>query len=126
MQEEPRIGPVIAAYMIVYTQNFTSITESRKFASFSGIAPFECSSGSSLTKGPSVSHLANKKMKSLLNNGAWSAALSDNELRHYFQRKLKEGKNKLSIINAIRNKLVGRVFAVVKRGTPYVSIVNYN
>lgn len=120
------IGPIIAAYMIMYTQNFTSITESRKFASFSGIAPFESSSGSSLNKGSSVSHMANKKMKSLLNSGAWSAALSDNELKHYFERKVKEGKNKLSIINAIRNKLVGRVFAVVKRGTPYVSIVNYN
>lgn len=56
-------------------------------------------------------------MKSLLNSGAWSAALLDNELRHYFERKVKEGK--ISIINAIRNKLVGRVFAVVKRGTPY-------
>lgn len=63
--------------------------------------------------------MANKKVKSLLNSGAWSTALSDNEFRHYFERKVKEGKNKLSIINAIRNKLVGKVFTIVKRGKSY-------
>lgn len=120
------VGPIIAAYMIVYTKNFTTITESRKFASFSGIAPFAYTSGSSIKKGNSVSHLANKKMKSLLNNGAWNAAKFDDEIKIYYQRKVAEGKSKLSVINAIKNKIAGRVFAVVKRGTPYASIVNFN
>jgi transposase len=119
------IGPIIASYMIVYTQNFTTITDSRKFASFSGIEPFEHSSGTSIKKRNSVSHLGNKKMKRLLNNGAWNAAKYDNEIKIYFKRKLEEGKNQLSIINAVRNKIVSRVFAVVKRGTPFVNIVNY-
>lgn len=119
------VGSIIAAHMIVYTQNFTTITDSRKFASYSGIAPFEYSSGSSINKGPSVSPLANKKMKQLLNNGAWNAARYDSEIKLYFQRKVAEGKNQLSVINAVRNKIVGRVFAVIKRGTPFVNIVNY-
>ena len=42
------------------------------------------------------------------------------ELRAYYQRKLEEGKGKMSAINAVRNKLLHRVVAVVKRGTPYV------
>jgi len=29
------------------------------------------------------------------------------------------------VMNAIRNKLIGRVFATVKRGTPYVPIMQY-
>lgn len=120
------VGPIIASYMIVYTQNFTTITDSRKFASFSGIAPFEYTSGTSIRKGNKVSHLANKKMKRLLNNGAWNAAKHDHEIKIYFNRKLAEGKNQLSVLNAVRNKIVSRVFAVVKRGTPFVNIVNYN
>lgn len=120
------VGPIIASYMIIYTQNFTTITDSRKFASYSGIAPFEYSSGTSIKKGNSVSHLANKKMKRLLNNGAWNAAKYDNEIKIYFNRKVAEGKNQLSVLNAVRNKIVSRVFAVVKRGTPFVNIVNYN
>jgi hypothetical protein len=31
-----------------------------------------------------------------------------------------EGKSKMSVLNAIRNKILQRVIAVVNRGTPYV------
>jgi hypothetical protein len=41
------------------------------------------------------------------------------ELKTYYQRKVAEGKSKMSVINAVRNKLLQRVLAVVKRGTPY-------
>lgn len=119
------IGPVIATSMIVYTQNFNAITDSRKFASYSGIAPFEHSSGSSVYKKPGVSHLANKKMKSLLGSAALNAIRFDKEIKAYYERKIAEGKNKHCVINAVKNKLVSRVFSVVKRGTPYVNLGNY-
>jgi len=119
------IGLVIASYMLVYTQNFTSITDSRCFASYSGVAPFGESSGTSINKSPHVSHLANKRMKSLLNNGAWVAVKYDKELKTYYNRKIKEGKHELVVINAVRNKLIGRVFAAIKRGTPYVELLQY-
>jgi hypothetical protein len=41
------------------------------------------------------------------------------DLRTCYQRKVLEGKNKMSVINAVRNKLLHRIVAVVKRGTPY-------
>jgi len=31
-----------------------------------------------------------------------------------FERKVIEGKNKMSVINAVRNKLIHRVFAVIR------------
>jgi transposase len=119
------IGTIIAAYMLVYTQNFTSITESRKFACYSGIAPFEKSSGSSLYIKPKVSPMANKKMKALINMGAWMALQRDKELKEYYNRKVEQGKHPLCAINAVRNKLIGRVFAVVKRRTPFVVLDTY-
>ncbi len=45
---------------------------------------------------------------------------SDPQLRLYYQRKVGEGKSKMSVLNAVRNKLIHRMFATVKRGTPYV------
>ncbi len=111
--------------MLVYTQNFSTISDSRSFASYSGVAPFGSSSGSSIYKSPHVSHIANKKMKSLLNNGAWAAVKYDPEMKTYFDRKVKEGKHSLCVINAVRNKLIGRVFAVVKRGTPFVELYKH-
>ena len=43
-----------------------------------------------------------------------SAIQNDKEMKQYFERKVLEGKNKMSVINAVRNKLIHRVFAVVR------------
>lgn len=113
------IGFVIAAFMLVTTNNFTSFDNGRRYACYSGIAPFENSSGKIKGKAK-VSHLANKKMKTLLSNGANSAKSFDPELKLYYERKRLEGKEHKLIINAISCKLVNRVFAVVRRGSPFV------
>lgn len=42
------------------------------------------------------------------------------EMKSYYQKRLAEGKSKMSTQNIIRNKIVARVFAVVKRGTPFI------
>jgi transposase len=113
------IGLVIAAFMLVHTNNFNSFDNPRKFNCFTGLAPFETSSG--LYKGRSkTSHYRHKYLKSLLFNGANSAAMYDPQLRQYYTRKTKEGKQHLSIINAIACKIVYRAFATIKRQTPYV------
>ncbi len=114
------VGLVIAAFMIVSTNNFTSFNNGRKFACYSGMAPFENSSGSSIKARTTTSHLANKTIKALLLNGANAASRYDPEIKAYFKRKQQEGKDYKMIMNAIGCKLINRVFAVVKRQTPYV------
>ena len=118
------IGPVASAYMIAITENYTTFIEPKKFACYSGVAPFPNRSGKRIGK-TKVSHIANKKMKRILSMCASSALASDPELSKYYNRKLREGKEKGVVINAIKNKLIQRVFAVVKRKTPYVKIMNY-
>lgn len=49
----------------------------------------------------------------------------NNEYKLYYDRRTQEGKNKMSSLNIIRNKLVSRVFVVVKRGTPYVDLSKF-
>jgi len=113
------IGPIIAAYMIGNTNNFTRFSSARKFNCYAGIAPFKYQSGTSIKGRARVSHLANKDTKTLLNLAATCAIRCDEELKTYYLRKVSEGKNKMSCINAIRAKLVARMFAVVKRQSPY-------
>lgn len=115
------IGLVIGAFMLVSTNNFTGFENGRKYACYAGIAPFPNESGTSIKGKTKVSHLANKKIKTLLSNGANSAKSHDPEIRAYFNRKIEEGKDHKVVINAISCKLVNRVFAVVKRQTPYIS-----
>ncbi|MBK7620710.1 MAG: hypothetical protein IPJ10_15530 [Flavobacteriales bacterium] len=41
------------------------------------------------------------------------------ELRQYFERKRAEGKKPILVVNAVRNKLVHRVCAVIRNNRPY-------
>ena len=118
------VGPVTSAYIIAITQNYTSFKDPRKFACYCGVAPFPNRSGKRIGK-TKVSHIANKKMKSILSMCVSAAMVHDPELSKYYNRKLKEGKEKGIVLNALKNKIIQRVFAVVKRKTPYVKIMNY-
>ena len=117
----PGIGTQTAANMIASTNAFTSFSNWRKYACHCGVAPFEYSSGSSVKGRTKVNHMANKKLKSLLNMAALSAKKYDTEISHYFERKVKEGKNKMLVLNAIRCKVISRAFAVINRNSPFVN-----
>lgn len=119
------VGPQTALFLITYTNAFTKFKDARKFASFCGIAPFPNSSGTSIRGRTKVSHLANKKIKSLLDLCAKSAIQYNPEMKVYYHKRIEKGKNKMSTINIIRNKIVSRVFAVVKRQTPYVNTMKF-
>jgi len=116
----PGIGLVNAVLFVIYSNNFQGFTDARKYACYSGVAPFENSSGTSFRGKTRVSHLANKRLKANLSNGARSAVQNDPELRLYYDRKAEEGKEHGVIMNAVKFKLITRVFAVVNRGTPFV------
>ena len=66
-----------------------------------------------------VNHQARKSLKTLLHMAAMSALQVKGELQDYYQRKVAQGKNKMLVINALRNKLIHRVYAVIKRGKKY-------
>ena len=59
------VGLVIAAALLVYTRAFKAFDNSRKFATYIGLAPFGKSSGNSTHVPPKVSHLAHKQLKGL-------------------------------------------------------------
>ena len=113
------VGKYIAAQVIVDTNELDNITEGKKYACYSGVAPFEHTSGSSVRSRSRVSHRANKRSKTLFHMAALSAIRISGEFKDYYQRKVAEGKNKMSVINAIRNKIVLRVFACVRNNKVY-------
>lgn len=114
------VGKIIGLITIIKTHNFTRFTNARKFACFCGTAPFEHSSGTSIKRNARVSHLADKRMKSLLDLSAKSAIQYDKELREYYLKRTEGGKSKMSTINIVRNKILYRMFAVIKRQTPFL------
>ncbi len=113
------IGKVTATMIIISTNEFKDIKDPKKFACHAGVAPFTKESG--LFKGKArVSHMANKKLKTLLHLAAMVSIQNNEELKRYYQRKVvNENKNRMSTINAVRNKLILRVFACVNQNRTY-------
>ena len=114
------VGLQTAASLYAYTKGFTMFENAKQLACYCGVVPFSKSSGTSVRHKPGVSPFANRKLKSLLHLCAMSARQWDKEIKAYYERKIKEGKNKMSVINAIRNKLILRIFAVLRDQRPYV------
>lgn len=114
-----------APYMIVFTEGFKKFDSWRKFASYCSIAPFPNTYGSSIRGRTKVSHLANKKLKSLLDLCAKSSFQYNEEMKLYYQKRINLGKNKMSTINIIRIKILARIFAVMNRKSPYVDLMKY-
>jgi hypothetical protein len=84
------------------------------------VAPFKYDSGSSVRSRSKVSSRADKSIKALLHMAALSVATrTEGELHDYYIRKVAEGKNKMPVINAVRGKLVMRMFAVIKNNNLY-------
>jgi transposase len=113
------VGPVVAMQILLHTHNYSRFGAWRQFSAYCGLVPYEHSSGTSINRRPRTHAISDRSMKSLL---SMSAIRCDAELKAYYNKRVEEGKGKMVVLNIIRNKLVSRVFATVKRGTPYVPL----
>lgn len=115
----PGVGIVTAVKIVVTTNEFKNINDPRKYACYGGIAPFERSSGTSIRGKTQVSKKANLSVKTILSMCASSSIVHNYEMKQFYERKIAEGKNKRSVLNAVRNKIIHRVFACVNQNRPY-------
>lgn len=113
------IGPITALHMIVASGEFEQIKKPKQFACHAGVAPFEHTSGTSIKGRTRVSRMADLSLKKLLHMAALSAIHCEGEMKNYYARKVHEGKNKMSVINAVRNKLINRVFVCIDQNRDY-------
>ena len=119
------VGRQNSVLFLVCTNAFKTIKDPRKYACYGGVAPFQYTSGSSIKGKPRVSKQANMNVKSALQMAAINAFRCDPELKLYYNRKVSSGKHKMSVLNAIRNKIIHRVFACVLQDRMYVpAIIN--
>ena len=115
------IGDRIAINMIAITGGFTRFQNARQFCSFAGLTPYRYDSGTSVRSKAKISKRSNQTMKALLHLSAVTVAtrMKEGEYRDYYERKLKEGKHVMCVMNVLRAKLVHRMFSVIKRDTEY-------
>jgi transposase len=115
----PGIGKIISLLLICYTNEFTLYKTGKQLSCYVGVVPFKIASGTNFSSKGHVSHAANGKLKAYLHISALSMIQYNKELREYYEKKVKEGKHKMLVINNIKNKLLLRVAAVMQKKTPY-------
>lgn len=118
------VGDRIAVNMIAITRGFTRFGNARQFCSFAGLTPYRYDSGSSVRSKARTSKRANQTMKALLHMSAVNVAtrMREGEYRDYYERKLKEGKHAMCVLNVLRAKLVHRMFSVIRRDEEYTRL----
>ncbi len=107
------IGAITANELIIKTHNFKKINTARKASSFAGVCPFPNSSGK-MVKKSKVSPMSDKKLKSLLFLCASTAIQHNKDMKHYYERKIAEGKPSFLVLNNIANKLLRTIYAVIE------------
>jgi len=124
MTSIPGIGLQCAINLIIITSNFKSFNSAKQLACYAGVVPFQNQSGTVIKK-ERISKMANKNLKKLLHLSAMAACRANGELKDYYIRKVQEGKNKMSVLNAVRNKLVHRIMSVINRKSPYLKETDF-
>lgn len=118
-------GPVIAREVIIATSAFEDFkpNQAKPFARYCGVVPLAKQSGK-IKRRAKNSKKANMHMKKHLTMGATSLLKTNGELGQYYRRKIDEGKSHYSVINAMRNKIILRIFAVVRNEAMYKKDLN--
>ena len=116
------IGFVNAVNAIVITQNFTAFKTARDYASYIGVAPHTKTSGTTVRWKPKPYKHCDLTAKADISQAAKIAVVHDVELKQFFERKC-NGKEDADTIrkamNAVKFKLVLRMFAVVRQKHTY-------
>lgn len=113
------IGLQVGIALIVATKEFSEKNQTRKLACHVGVAPFNHQSGTSIQGRCRVSNQADKPLKTLLHLAALTHTKGEGELKKYYDKKVTEGKPKMLVLNAIRNKLLARVCSCINREEKY-------
>jgi len=111
---------LLAAHLLVITENFTKIQQHKRLASFVGIVPYQHQSGTSVFKRAKIRHFGPMPSRKLLRLAAQSVATHNATFRRYYLRKLDQGKPKPLVLNNIANKLLKVACTMVRNNTRYI------
>ncbi|HAI74072.1 MAG TPA: IS110 family transposase [Candidatus Moranbacteria bacterium] len=118
IQSFPGFGARLSAIVSVETRDFSRFPTATQYKAYVGIDPKVMQSGESLRMGR-ITKRGNAHLRTAFYLAAQVARCHDPELKEFYLKKKAEGKMTRVAIIAVARKLCERVFAVVKRGTPY-------
>ncbi len=120
MMTIPGVGLLLASHLLVTFQSSPQPYNPKSLAAFIGICPYQKQSGTSVRGTATSRHYGPPGLRRLLYLAAMSVRTHHPYFRHYFVRKVQQGKSKKLVINNIANKLLRIICAVLRTQTPFI------
>lgn len=115
----PGIGESTAAVILAEIRNWEAFTSARQLVAYSGLAPQERTSGSSVRGKTRICKIGNGRLRRALYMPALSARRYNQAAIDLFERMTAKGKTSMQAIAAIMRKLLVWSFGVLKSGRPF-------
>jgi transposase len=116
----PGIGITTAAALVAFIGDVNRFATPEKLVAYIGLDCRVYQSGTSVQGKGYISKRGNGYLRHMLFNAAFIARQHNPDLKRYHEQKLGEGKHYFSAMCAVERKLVHLIYAVWKRGTPFV------
>ena len=104
----PGVGPVVAARILADVGDVARFADRNRFASWTGTAPLEASSGEQTRH--RLSRAGNRRMNRMLHIAATTQIRLDTEGRAYYRRKLAEGKTRMEAMRCLKRRISDAVY----------------
>lgn len=114
----PGFATTLSGIVASEVRDINRFPSSTEFKAYVGVDPRVIQSGSSCSRGK-ITKRGNAHLRYAFYMAAQVARMHDPELKAFYEKKRSEGKHYKVAIVAVARKLCERVYAVMKRGTPY-------
>lgn len=114
------IGDLTATTFITEINNINRFKNSKSLIAYAGLDPKVKQSGLLLKRNTKITKRGSPHLRRAAYLSAQVATRYDQELMIYYQKKISESKTHREAVIAVAKKLLYRLYAVWKRGTPYV------
>ena len=102
------VGPIVAAFLIGYTDDIGRFASADHYASYNGTAPIEVSSGGK--KRHRLSMRGNRKLNHAIHMAAVTQIRHDTPGRVYYDKKQAEGKTKKEALRSLKRRISDVVY----------------
>jgi len=104
----PGVGTIVAARVLAEVGDVTRFADRNRFASWTGTAPLEASSGEQVRH--RLSRAGNRRMNHMLHIAATTQIRLDTPGRAYYRRKLAAGKTRMEAMRCLKRRISDAVY----------------
>jgi transposase len=118
----PGVGPIVAARVLADVGDIARFADRNRFASWTGTAPIEASSGETVRH--RLSRAGNRRMNHMIHIAATTQIRLDTEGRAYYRRKLADGKTRAEAMRCLKRRISDALYRQLLADTRRAALID--